>query len=154
MNAAIVIIAIAASGVLMMRFRKRWLAKINIAFTNRIAGCSQAGFLASRLRHPHACGKKVRQGLPYTHKRLSSVERLHHRAHVKQSFQQPCGRSDADLFWNFLPASSPFRSADQSPIESESRAMPAYHRIRRDQEERVLPVGPESSGNDPEQSIG
>jgi deazaflavin-dependent oxidoreductase (nitroreductase family) len=33
---AIVIIAIAASGVLMMRFRKRWLAKINIAFTNRI----------------------------------------------------------------------------------------------------------------------
>ena len=34
--AAIIIIAIAASGVLMMRFRKRWLAKINIAFTNRI----------------------------------------------------------------------------------------------------------------------
>jgi deazaflavin-dependent oxidoreductase (nitroreductase family) len=34
--AAIVIIAIAASGVLMMRFRKRWLAKINIVFTNRV----------------------------------------------------------------------------------------------------------------------
>ena len=34
---AIIIIAIAASGVL-MRFRKRWLAKINIAFTNRITG--------------------------------------------------------------------------------------------------------------------
>ena len=34
--AAIIIVAIAASGVLMMRFRKRWLAKINIAFTNRI----------------------------------------------------------------------------------------------------------------------
>ena len=34
--AAIIIIAIAASGVLMMRFRKRWLAKINIALTNRI----------------------------------------------------------------------------------------------------------------------
>jgi deazaflavin-dependent oxidoreductase (nitroreductase family) len=33
---AITAIAIAASGVLMMRFRKRWLAKINIAFTNRI----------------------------------------------------------------------------------------------------------------------
>ena len=33
---AIIIIAIAASGVLMMRFRKRWLANINIAFTNRI----------------------------------------------------------------------------------------------------------------------
>lgn len=34
--AAILFIAIAASGVFMMRFRKRWLAKINIAFTNRI----------------------------------------------------------------------------------------------------------------------
>jgi deazaflavin-dependent oxidoreductase (nitroreductase family) len=33
---AIIVIAIAATGVLMMRFRKRWLAKINIAFTNRI----------------------------------------------------------------------------------------------------------------------
>ena len=33
---AIIVIVIAASGVLMMRFRKRWLAKINIAFTNRI----------------------------------------------------------------------------------------------------------------------
>jgi len=33
---AILIVAIAASGVLMMRFRKRWLAKINIAFANRI----------------------------------------------------------------------------------------------------------------------
>ena len=37
-TAAIIITAIAASGVLMMRFRKRWLAKINIAFTNRITG--------------------------------------------------------------------------------------------------------------------
>jgi len=35
---AIIIIVIATSGVLMMRFRKRWLAKINIAFTNRITG--------------------------------------------------------------------------------------------------------------------
>jgi uncharacterized membrane protein len=35
---AIIIIAIAASGVLMMRFRKRWLAKFNIAVTNRITG--------------------------------------------------------------------------------------------------------------------
>ena len=31
-----VIIAIAATGVLLMRFRKRWLAKINIAVTNRV----------------------------------------------------------------------------------------------------------------------
>jgi len=36
--AAIIIVAIAAMGILMMRFRKRWLAKINIVFTNRITG--------------------------------------------------------------------------------------------------------------------
>jgi deazaflavin-dependent oxidoreductase (nitroreductase family) len=35
---AIIIIAIAATGMLLMRFRKRWLAKINIAITNRITG--------------------------------------------------------------------------------------------------------------------
>jgi deazaflavin-dependent oxidoreductase (nitroreductase family) len=35
---AVLIIAIAAAGVLMMRFRKRWLAKINIVLTNRITG--------------------------------------------------------------------------------------------------------------------
>jgi deazaflavin-dependent oxidoreductase (nitroreductase family) len=35
---AITIIAIAATGILMMRFRKRWLAKVNILFTNRITG--------------------------------------------------------------------------------------------------------------------
>jgi len=44
---AIIIIAIAATGILMMRFRKRWLAKINIAFTNRTPACSQVGFPAS-----------------------------------------------------------------------------------------------------------
>ena len=31
----ILAIAIAATGILLMRFRKRWLAKINIVFTNR-----------------------------------------------------------------------------------------------------------------------
>ena len=36
--AIISVIAIAVSGVLLMRFRKRWLAKINVAFTNRITG--------------------------------------------------------------------------------------------------------------------
>jgi deazaflavin-dependent oxidoreductase (nitroreductase family) len=34
----ITIIALAAAGVLLMRFRKRWLAKINIAVTNRFTG--------------------------------------------------------------------------------------------------------------------
>ena len=36
--APIIVVVIAATGVFMMRFRKRWLAKINIAFTNRITG--------------------------------------------------------------------------------------------------------------------
>jgi deazaflavin-dependent oxidoreductase (nitroreductase family) len=40
---AIIIIAIAVTGILLMRFRKRWLARFNIAVTNRItslfAGC-------------------------------------------------------------------------------------------------------------------
>jgi deazaflavin-dependent oxidoreductase (nitroreductase family) len=44
--AIIIIIAIAVTGILMMRFRKRWLAKINIAFTNRITGLF-AGWLPS-----------------------------------------------------------------------------------------------------------
>jgi deazaflavin-dependent oxidoreductase (nitroreductase family) len=35
---AIIAIAVPATGILMMRFRKRWLAKINIAVTNRITG--------------------------------------------------------------------------------------------------------------------
>ncbi len=43
----IVIIAIAATSVLMMRFRKRWLAKINIAFTNRITSLF-AGWLPGK----------------------------------------------------------------------------------------------------------
>lgn len=35
-TAVIIIVLLAAIGVLLMRFRKRWLAKINIAVTNRI----------------------------------------------------------------------------------------------------------------------
>jgi deazaflavin-dependent oxidoreductase (nitroreductase family) len=34
----VIVIAIAATGILLMRFRKRWLAKFNIAVTNRITG--------------------------------------------------------------------------------------------------------------------
>jgi deazaflavin-dependent oxidoreductase (nitroreductase family) len=41
---AIIIAGTAASGVLMMRFRKRWLAKINIAFTNRITSLFASWF--------------------------------------------------------------------------------------------------------------
>ena len=35
---AIIAIAIPAAAILLMRFRKRWLAKFNIAVTNRITG--------------------------------------------------------------------------------------------------------------------
>ena len=35
-DGAIIAVAIAATGILMMRFRKRWLAKVNIVLTNRI----------------------------------------------------------------------------------------------------------------------
>jgi hypothetical protein len=41
---AILAIAILATVILLMRFRKRWLAKINIVFTNRITNFSQAGY--------------------------------------------------------------------------------------------------------------
>ena len=44
---AIIVIAVATSGILMMRFRKRWLAKINIAVTNRITSLFATGFRAS-----------------------------------------------------------------------------------------------------------
>jgi hypothetical protein len=43
----VIIIAIAGSGVLIVRFRKRWLAKINIILTNRITNLSLAGFRVS-----------------------------------------------------------------------------------------------------------
>jgi hypothetical protein len=85
---AIIIIAIAATGVLMMRFRKRWLAKINIAFTNRITGLF-AGW-SSGFRHSHSRGSKIGQGLPDSGERLSSIERLHHCAHL----QQPIGMGE------------------------------------------------------------
>ena len=83
--AAIIIIAIAATGVLLMRFRKRWLARINIAVTNRITGLF-AGWLPG-LWHPHPRRTKVRQGLPDSGERFSRFERLRHGAHV----QQPIG---------------------------------------------------------------
>jgi len=53
---AIMIVAIAAMGVLLMRFRKRWLAKINIAFTNRITSLF-AGWLPGFGILTHAGGK-------------------------------------------------------------------------------------------------
>ena len=58
---ASIIIATAVAGILMMRFRKRWLAKINIAFTK--SHHPPVRRLASRLQHTHACGSQVGKGL-------------------------------------------------------------------------------------------
>ncbi len=69
--AAIMIIAIAATGVLMMRFRKRWLAKINIVFTNRINGLF-AGWLPGFGILTR--GSKVRKGLLHSGERLSNAQ--------------------------------------------------------------------------------
>ena len=48
---AIIVIAVAATGILMMRFRKRWLAKFNIAVTNRITSLF-AGWLRALASSP------------------------------------------------------------------------------------------------------
>src|ERR1700684_3169204 len=89
---AIIIIAIAASGVLMMRFRRRWLAKINIAFTNRITGLF-AGWLPGFGILTHL-GRKSGKVYRTPIKRLSSVERVHHRAHLQQPVRvgEECSR--------------------------------------------------------------
>ena len=65
----------------MMRFRKRWLAKINIAFTNRITSLF-AGWLPGFGILTHV-GRKW-EGLPNPSERFPRVERLHHRADVQQ----------------------------------------------------------------------
>jgi deazaflavin-dependent oxidoreductase (nitroreductase family) len=54
--AAIVIIAIAATGILLMRFRKKWLARINIVLTNRLTGLF-AGWLPGFGILTHVGGK-------------------------------------------------------------------------------------------------
>ena len=86
--ATIIIIAIAATGVLLMRFRKRWLAKINSAFTNRITGLF-AGWLPGFgiLTHVGRKSGKVYR-TPVNVFRASN--RLHHRAHL----QQPIGMGE------------------------------------------------------------
>ena len=82
---AIIAIAIAATGILLMRFRKRWLAKINIAVTNRITRLF-AGWLPGFGILTHV-GRKSGEGVPNPSESLSSAERLHHLAHL----QQPIG---------------------------------------------------------------
>ncbi len=68
---AIPAIAILATGILLMRFCKRWLAKFNIAITNRINRLFRGwppefGILAR--------GLQVREDPPNSGKRLSSTQ--------------------------------------------------------------------------------
>jgi len=74
---AIIIIAIATTGVLMLRFCKRWLAKINIAFTNRITGLF-AGWLPG-FGILNASRSEIRQGLPDASERFSSAGGISYR---------------------------------------------------------------------------
>jgi hypothetical protein len=67
---------------LLMRFRKRWLAKINIAFTNRITSLF-AGWLPGFGILTHV-GRKSGKTLPNPSERLSSAEWIRHRAHLQQ----------------------------------------------------------------------
>ena len=87
MSAIIILVtAIAASGVLMMRFRKRWLAKINIAFTNRITSLF-AGWLPgfgiltiSPLKSPekrYLLRPTHRRGGQFIRSHLWRLDRLH-----------------------------------------------------------------------------
>jgi hypothetical protein len=76
---AIIIIAIAASGVLMMRFRKRWLAKINIAVTNQITSLF-AGWLPGFGNVTHVgrkSGKVYRTPVNAFERRAVSSSRSH-----------------------------------------------------------------------------
>ena len=79
---AIVSIVIAATGVLLMRFRKRWLAKINIVVTNRITSLF-AGWLPGFGILTHV-GLKSGKVYRTPGERLSSAGRLHHRPHLQQ----------------------------------------------------------------------
>ncbi len=40
--------------------------------------------LAPGIWHSHACGSEVREALPNSGERLSSAQRIHHRAHLQQ----------------------------------------------------------------------
>jgi len=108
------VIAIATSGVLMMPFRKRWLAKINIAFTNRIASLF-AGWLPG-FGILNARGSEVWEGLPYSAGRISNVQRLPSCAYVQQPIRM--GRERARV----TPLRTEESRQDPSAFLSEGRA--------------------------------
>ena len=49
----------------------------------------------------------------------------------------------ADFLCELIPASSFSRSGDQAPVQAEARAMPADHGLGSDDDESLLPSGPE-----------
>jgi hypothetical protein len=80
--AVILIIAIAATGILLMRFRKATAGENQHRLhqpDHRVVRRLVSGF-----RHSHARRSQIGQGLPNPGERLSSTERLHHRAHLQQ----------------------------------------------------------------------
>ena len=67
------------------------------------------------------------------------------------------GHHAKDQISNFFRDSSPTNHSaglgDGTPVECESRSMPADHGLRSHDEESLLPSGPEPSGQDPEELI-
>jgi hypothetical protein len=78
---AIIIIAIAVTGILMMRFRKRMAGKVQ--HRSHEPRYKPIRRMASGLWHSHPCGSHVGKGLPNPHKRLSSAKRVHRRPNLQ-----------------------------------------------------------------------
>ena len=72
-----IVVVIAVTGILMMRFRKRWLARIK-------PDHQPVRWLASGFWHPHSRRSEIRKGLPNPGECLSSAQRVRHCAHLQQ----------------------------------------------------------------------
>jgi len=53
----------------------------------------------------------------------------------------------------FFPSDSISHLGDQVPVHAKASTMPTDHGLRRDNNERVLPSGPEATGGDPEELV-
>ncbi len=76
----ILLLAILPIPILLIRFRKRWVAAFNLAVTNRIK--SRFAAPVARLRHPYTRGSKVKRGLPDASQCFSSAGGISHCAHL------------------------------------------------------------------------
>ena len=59
----------------------------------------------------------------------------------------------ADFLCELIPASSFSRSGDQAPVQAEARAMPADHGLGSDDDESLLPSGPELAREHPKDFV-